>query len=117
MAYRIQKVNSLLLKEINKIVCHKLGDARIGFVTLTGVSVSKDLRNAKVFVSSCGDKERDQTVLDALNHARRYVQYSLASAVFLKYIPEVKFFLDDTQIKAERIEELLEEWHKSDDSK
>ena len=60
MSYRIKRVNSLLLKELNNILQRKVDDPRIGFVTLTGVSVSSDLRQAKVFVASSGDDKKDK---------------------------------------------------------
>ena len=109
MSFRLKRVNSLLLKEINLVVQQKIGDPRVGFVTLTGVQVSPDLRNAKVFIAATGDEKRNKDTLDALNHARAYVQSQLANKIILKYIPEIKFYLDKTLQNAERIEKIIED--------
>ena len=115
MGHRLKKVNSLLLKEINSVLQKKMHNPHIEFVTLTGVQVSSDLRQAKVFVASSGESKRDKEVVGALNHAHRYIQRELTKTVFLKYLPELKFYLDNTQIEAERIEKLLEDLHLSEE--
>ncbi len=117
MSYRLAKVNSLLLKEINKVIQLKMGDPRLGelgLITLTAVKVSTDLRRAKVFVAATGDEPSDRKKVKALNHGRVFVQRELSRAVYLKYIPELIFYLDETLMKAERIEKIIEDLHKND---
>ena len=105
----------MLLKEINNVLQRKMHDPRIGFVTLTGVKVSSDLRQAKVFVASTGDEGKDKDTVTALNHAHRYIQRELSKAVILKYLPELRFYIDSTLISAEKIEKILEDLHTSEE--
>ena len=115
MNHRLKRVNSLLLKEVNKVVQQKVGDPRVGFVTLTGVKVSPDLRTAKVFVASSRDEEKDRKTLKALNHASAYITGELGRNVVLRYTPECKFFIDKTLESAERIEAIIESLHQNDE--
>ena len=116
MSYRIQKVNSLLERQLNIILLQKVDDVRIKSSVVTEVSVSKDLRNAKVFIGSTGDDIHDKKVIKALNEAKGYIQREMSRAVFLKYTPDLKFYGDKTNINAERIENIIEQWHKDEKS-
>jgi ribosome-binding factor A len=115
MTHRLQKVNSLLLKELNTIVQQRVHDPRLNMVTICGVDVTPDLQIAKVFVSSSGDEKRDHGVMSALRKARSFIQRELASSVILKYLPELHFMIDKTEIEAEKIEKLIDGLHKEDD--
>jgi len=114
MKYRIKRVNSLILREMTNILRNKVHDPRVSFVTVTGVATSADLRSAKIFIASTGDEQKDSVIISALDHARFFIQRKLSEAVFLKYLPELKFFIDTTDIKAERIEQIIETLHRED---
>jgi ribosome-binding factor A len=116
MTHRLQKVNSLLLRELNAIVQQRVHDPRLNMVTICGVDVTPDLQIAKVFVSSSGHDEKDRGVMSALHKARPFIQKELASSVILKYLPELHFMIDRTEIEAERIEKLIDGLHKEDDA-
>lgn len=115
MRYRLKRVNSLLLREMTNILHHRVSDPRIGFVTVTSVMTSPDLRTAKIFIGASGDKKKDAEIIEALHHARSYIQKELSEGVFLKYLPELKFFIDETELRAERIEQIIENLHKDDE--
>jgi len=86
-----------------------LKDRRIGFVTLTGVEMSKDLRHAKVFVSAMGSSHEQEQSLEALNHASGWIRHELGQRIRLKFLPELVFITDTSQEYGERIDRLLDE--------
>lgn len=95
-----------MLHEIADILVRKVKDPRIGFVTVTGVEVSDDLRNAKVFVSIYGE---DKTApLKGLQSASAFIRSELARRMRLRLMPEILFRLDDTAERGAHIMEILE---------
>jgi ribosome-binding factor A len=89
----------------------KLKDPRIGFVTVTGVTVTADLRRARVFYTAFGsDRERAATRA-GLRSARAHLRAELGRQVRLKFLPELDFEEDDTYERAERIDRLIERLH------
>ncbi len=104
---RADRVADLLQIELSKIIRESMKDPRIGFVTITGVDVSDDLRYARVYVSVLGtDKEKEES-LAGLNHAAGFTRTQLAARVSLKRIPELTFCYDDTLDRAFNIDKLL----------
>jgi ribosome-binding factor A len=101
------RVNNLLKHEIADIVMRELEDPDLGFVTITGVEVSVDLRHAKVFVSVLGDDAAKRRSMRVMIRARHFVRNHLRDRLDLRHIPELTFRLDDTAEKAQHIEELL----------
>jgi ribosome-binding factor A len=105
---RQQKVAELLHEEISLLIQYDAQDPRIGFVTVTGVEVSPDLRVAKVYVSVMGDEEETRSTLKGLAKAAGYFRYRLGQSVSLRYIPELVFKLDDSLERGLHIETLLD---------
>src|SRR6058998_1674642 len=107
MSGRMRRVN----EAVREVVSEGLGDLkdpRIGFVTVTAVQTSPDLRHARVFVSVLGnDHEREET-LAGLQHAHGLLQAEVARVMHMKRTPELKFVYDETVEKGMRINELLE---------
>ena len=106
---RTERVGELLLKEISQILLREIKDPRIGLITLTGVDVSKDLRYAKVFVSSLGEKEDKAKNLEGLVSAAGFIRGELGKRLRLKYIPELTFKLDESIEYGIHISKVLEE--------
>ncbi|HOD39479.1 MAG TPA: 30S ribosome-binding factor RbfA, partial [Candidatus Wallbacteria bacterium] len=77
------------------------------FVTITDAKVSKDLQNAKIYYSVVGDKKKEETTGKALNDAANFIRVKLKSRLTMRYIPTLKFFLDETFDNAERIYGIL----------
>ncbi len=90
-----------------------LKDPRIGFVTVTAVDTSPDLRHAKVWVSVLGDDKQRRLTMAGLQSAHGVLQRAVASQLRLKQTPQLDFAYDDTAERAERVERLLAE---ADDS-
>ena len=97
----------MIKEEISQIFLRELKDPRIGFVTITKVAVSDDLRVARVYYSVFGGEEQKEESHLGLESAKGYIKRELGRRVRLKYIPEVTFFFDDSLEYGEHIEELL----------
>ena len=114
MSYRIDKVESLLKEEISLIFLHEMSDKNLGFVTITNVKVSPDLKIAKVYLSVL-EKEKRELILDIVENSNKFIRSELAKRIRLKFTPELKFFLDDTLDYVEKIEGLIKKIHENDD--
>ncbi len=84
-------------------------DRRIGFVTVTGVDMSPDLRHAKVYVTAMGSDAEQRASLDTLNHAAGWIRHELGQRIRMKFLPEIVFRADHSQEYGERIDRLLDE--------
>lgn len=105
---RSQRLSILLREEVADIVINKLKDPRLGFVTVTDVELSDDLRIAKVFVSVLKEQERELT-LQILNDARGFVRSEIAKRLRIKIIPTFEFIYDESIDRGFKIDKLLKE--------
>ena len=104
---RLDRVNQLVKEEISTLLQRELKDPRLGFVSVTEVEVSKDLRTAKVFVSVLGGEAQWTASLTALASARGFVRNWLRQHLDLRQTPELDFRADHSMEHAARIQELL----------
>lgn len=104
---RLDRVNQLLKEEISYLLQRELKDPRLGFVTVTEVAVSKDLRTGKVYVSVLGSEAAWRTSLEALEHARGFIRAWLAPRLRMRVIPELTFHPDRSLVHAARIQAVL----------
>src|SRR5215208_5012103 len=95
MADRMRRVNESLREVLSEALL-ELKDPRVGFVTVTGVETSPDLRHATVFVSVLGDESASDESLDGLRSAHGYLQRRVASELRLKNTPTLTFAYDDS---------------------
>ncbi len=102
-------MNEVIREVLGAAIATELKDPRIGFVTITSVETSPDLRHARVFVSVLGSEEERQATLDGLSSAHGVLQSKIASEVRLKRTPTLDFQYDETIDKGMRITELLDE--------
>lgn len=112
---RPKRVGDRIREEISDLLLKKVKDPRIGFVTITGVEVSKDLRAAKVFYSILGELEDRQRAADGLASAMGFIKRELGARLQLKFMPEIVFAYDSSMEDADRIERLLMEIRRDDD--
>ena len=111
---RSEKVADLIHKEISEMLIKSLKDPRIGFVTITRVTVSEDCRFAKVYFSVMGSlAERDQSAM-GLNSAKGYIRKELGRRMGLRYTPEIMFQFDPSIGYAIHIEEVLQHLHQKE---
>ena len=104
---RLDRVNQLIREEISTLLQRELKDPRLGFVTVTEVETSKDLRQAKVFVSVLGDDRQWAASLAALTSAPGFVRNWLRQHLDLRVTPEVDFRPDRSMEHAAKIQSLL----------
>jgi ribosome-binding factor A len=107
---RVERVSELVKQQIGEIV-QQLSLPDCGFITVTSADISPDLRDGRVYVSVIGDDEQKKRALHALEQAHSHIQHELSRRVILKYTPRLKFILDETEARAQRIEHLLDELH------
>jgi ribosome-binding factor A len=105
---RQRQVAELLHEEISLLIQRRVRDPRLGFVTVTGVKMSPDLRVAHVYVSVLGSDDDVQTSLESLSRAAGFFRRELGASLSLRYLPELNFRPDDTFERALRIDQLLD---------
>ena len=112
---RMRRVDEAVRQVLADALAAELKDPRVGFVTVTDVTTSPDLRSARVYVSVLGehggqseDAQREMT-LDGLNSAHGFLQGRIAGELRLKRTPTLEFSYDDTTDRALRLEALIEE--------
>jgi ribosome-binding factor A len=105
---RQRQVAELLHEEISQLIQFRSRDPRLGFITVTGVDVSPDLRLAHVYVTVLGDDTDTQSALEGLTNASGYFQHQLGQSLSLRYIPKLIFKLDTSLEQGMRIDSLLD---------
>jgi ribosome-binding factor A len=109
-SYRADQVAAQVREEIMGIIRRELKDPRIGFVSITGVRMSPDLRSARVRISVLGDEEEQQATLKGLNSARGLIRHELGRTLQnLKFSPELRFEVDPSIEYSVRISKMLRE--------
>jgi len=109
MAQRMRRVNELMREVIGSTIATELEDPRIGFVTVTSVDTSSDLRSARVYVSVLGDEEEQEATLAGLRSSHGVIQAAIASQTRIKRTPTLSFHYDDTPERGVRISRLLDD--------
>ena len=93
----------------------KLKDPRVGFVTITGVDVSPDLRHAVVFYTAMGEEKERKATSAGLRSAAGRLRSAIGREIRLKFLPDLEFREDRSMERGERIDELLRELHREDE--
>jgi ribosome-binding factor A len=105
----MRRVDEAMREVLSDAVTQDLKDPRVGFVTVTSVDTSPDLRHARVYVSVLGDASTRKLSLAGLRSAHGYLQRRVAAELRLKHTPTLDFVYDDTAERAARMEALLRE--------
>lgn len=108
---RTSKVAGLIKAEIGQIIQTRLSDPRVGFVTVTDVVLSPDLRIAKVYVSILGTDEQKKQSIEGLEHAKPFIQGELSKRVRLRYLPVLQFYQDESWNYGSKIDGILDTLH------
>jgi len=106
---RMRRVDEAMRQVLGDALAQELKDPRIGFVTVTDVKTSPDLRHARVYVSVLGSETEQEATLAGLMSAHGFLQSRVAAELRLKRTPELQFELDHTAERAARLEALLAE--------
>jgi len=114
---RQRRVGDQIQKEISELLLREIKDPRIGFVTLTGVEVSGDLRLAKVFYTVLGEAGQRDATAKALVKAAPFMRRELGRRLRLRFTPELSFHYDASLEYGNRIDSLLKELNDHDDDR
>jgi ribosome-binding factor A len=111
----MRRVNESVRQVISETV-GDLKDPRIGFVTITGVETSPDLRHAKVFVSVLGSAKKREATISGLNSSHGVLQAALATELRMKRTPQLTFEYDPTVERGVRLSALIDELNSEDNA-
>lgn len=107
-SHRPESVGNQIREILSGLIQHRLKDPGLGFVTVTGVDMTRDLRTARAFVSVLGgDDDRDRS-LEALKRAAPFLRRELGKVVRLRHIPELHFAYDVSLERGDRINKILD---------
>lgn len=106
---RTGRVSEQIKKELSILIQTELKDPRIGFVTVTGVDVTNDLSQAKVYLSVFGDDEKKAESLKGIDKANGFLRTEIGKRIRLRHTPELIFKIDESVAYGSRIEKLLGE--------
>ncbi|HEX8949723.1 MAG TPA: 30S ribosome-binding factor RbfA [Dissulfurispiraceae bacterium] len=105
---RSQRLGILLREEIADIIMRRIKDPRLGFITVTDVELSEDLKIAKVFISVLREEDKKVT-LEILNSAKGLIRSEVSKRVRVKFIPTLEFMIDKSIEHGDKIDRLLKE--------
>jgi ribosome-binding factor A len=110
---RSQRVSHVIREEVSDIILNRLKDPRIGFLTVTDVEVTQDLKLARVYVSTLKDEDRDEA-LEILESSKGFIRQELGRRVRMKGVPELQFRFDESTRYGDKMEKLFKKIHKEE---
>ncbi len=113
MSHRNEKLSHLIKEEISLIFLHKLNNSSFGIITITNVKLSHDLKIANIYLSIF-QKDKREEILEKIKTLTGMIRTELAHKIRIRYIPELKFFVDDTSDYVEKIDSLIKKIHEND---
>jgi ribosome-binding factor A len=109
MTRRTERLGEEIREEVAQLIAGELKDPRIGFVTVTRVAVTPDLRTARIFVGVLGTEKQRQTTLAGLKQASGFLRRTLGQSLRLRHTPELVFQYDEGLDASDRVARLLDE--------
>jgi ribosome-binding factor A len=117
MSHRIERVNTLIRREISELIQQELRDPRLDeFIAVTEVDTSPDLKYAKIYISAMSGQQEEEKILGVLNSAAGFLRTALANKINLRYTPELHFIWDNSIEHGDKILRLIDEVTKKDKS-
>ncbi|MBI4661848.1 MAG: 30S ribosome-binding factor RbfA [Verrucomicrobia bacterium] len=110
---RLQRVRELLKRQIGEVIRRELPLSEVGMLTVNDVDVAKDLQSATVFVGFVGSEDQKKRSVEILQKERKRIQGLVARSVVLKYTPQLRFVMDDSVSRGNRILQILDEIERS----
>ncbi|MGR4070285.1 30S ribosome-binding factor RbfA [Halomonas sp. LR3S48] len=116
---RTDRVGDQLQKELAVLIQREVKDPRLGMVTVSGVTVSRDLGYADVYVTLLGEDspERIKENLKVLKQAAGFLRSQIARRIKLRHVPELRFHYDESVVRGQRLSSLIDEAVESDRSR
>lgn len=115
MSIRTERVASLIKQEIGQILLREYNDPAFGFITITDVRMTPDLKIAKVAFSVFGKADVQTRAMKMLDDQKQHIRGLVASRLTLRFMPALQFYLDDTLDRVDRINSLLKKIHEKED--
>jgi len=112
---RAERVGNQIQRVLAELICKGVRDPRLSRATITGVSVSRDLRIAKIYVAAHGGETDETTILSGFESAKGFIKRELASTLGLRYMPDLKFFYDSSFDYGAHINRVLKSLHTDDE--
>jgi len=109
----MQRVREMLKRAIGEVIRREFPVSEAGLVTVNDVDVAGDLHSALVFISILGTSEQQKRGLNLLIRHRKRIQGLVARSIVLKYTPTLKFQVDDSVVRGNRVLEIIEEIEKA----
>ncbi|HOC23662.1 MAG TPA: 30S ribosome-binding factor RbfA [bacterium] len=113
---RADRVAALLQEEVSNYLLFEMKNADLGFITITRVRVSDDLRHARIFYSVLGEQERIGLTAKKLEQLTGPIRGEMGHRLGLRYVPEIEFSYDDSAAYAAHIQEVIEKIHREEKS-
>ena len=104
---RSNRVAETLKREIGKIIVEEIKDPEVGFVNITNVKISDDLRSSKIYYTVIGDKAQREKSQRGLDRATNFIKNEIGKRLNLRYVPEFKFYYDSLADHVEKIDNLF----------
>lgn len=108
---RASRIADRVREELSEMLIQEISDPRLGGISITDVTVDRELAYADVYVSALEGSQRAEDVLAGLEHAHGYIRHELAQRIELRVFPRLRFHWDPTFEKAEKIERLIASLH------
>lgn len=115
MSIRTERVASLIKETVGGIVAREYSSAEYGFITVTDVRMSPDLKIAKIYFSIFGSAEKQANTMAMLDEQKQHIRGEVAHRVRLKFAPALQFYRDATMDEVDRINKLINKIHKDDE--
>ncbi len=112
-SHRLQRVRELLKRAIGEVVRREFPVSETGLVSVNDVEVAGDLRSATVYISVLGDADQQRRGLALLAQHRARIQGLVARTVVLKFTPTLRFVVDDSVVRGNRVLQIIEELEKA----
>jgi ribosome-binding factor A len=104
---RADRVSGLIQEVLSELLKKKIHDPRLAMTTITRVKMSRDLKIARIYFTIYGDSQKSEAAEQGFDSARGFIKRSLAGRLGLRYMPELKFFYDDSFDYGSHIDQLL----------
>jgi len=111
---RSLKVAGLLKKELGDILMRVVKDPAVRLATITNVKLTDDIKLAKIYISTLGDKSTRESLMQGLERAKKFIRAEIGHRIDLRYVPELHFYYDDTADYVASIDNIIQKIHSED---
>lgn len=112
MSMKKDRIEAIIQKEVSSIIQMELKDPKVGFITITDVTVTNDLSIAKIYVTFLGQRPRIDAGMKALERSKGFIRSQLASRMNIRKVPQLIFVYDESLKKGNRIDEIIQKMKK-----